>query len=283
MPYICRRCQKQYCAKHRLPEFHDCVGMLETKGVEAIGAGRGGSGLALQSQDIVKPDRREDREGVEYRVEYSYSGGPGFNAPYAKRGGRAHFSRTEVGHLLIALALLVLLSFSVFFPLFPLLSPSQFDPTLFVFLTLILFLSFLPHELMHKVIAQRHGLFAEFRIVPSYALLTLMILLVSPFKIYAPGAVMIGGYASPREYGKAAAAGPATNLVISGILFLFAFIFPYYATFFLFGAMLSGWLGFFNMIPVSPFDGEKVLHWSRAAFAVLLIGCLAMFLSSVIL
>jgi Zn-dependent protease len=172
----------------------------------------------------------------------------------------------------------LLLSFSTFFPSFPLLSPSLFDLTGFVFLTLILFLVFLPHELMHKAIAQRYGLFAEFRIVPYYALLTLLFLLLLPFKLFAPGAVMIGGATSSREYGKTAAAGPGTNLVIGGTLFGIAFIFPGYASYFLFGAWFSGWLAFFNMLPISPFDGEKVLHWSRASFAVLFFASLVLFL-----
>jgi Zn-dependent protease len=134
---------------------------------------------------------------------------------------------------------------------------------------------------MHKAIAQRYGLFAEFRILPSSALLTLMILLISPFKIYAPGAVMIGGSASLQDYGKTAAAGPATNLVIGGTFFGLAFILSDYALFLISGAYFSGLLGLFNMIPVPPLDGEKVLHWSRVAFAVLLLGSLTLLLSTI--
>jgi Zn-dependent protease len=175
----------------------------------------------------------------------------------------------------------MLLPLSQFFSLFSLVSPIPFDFTTFISLTLVLFLAFLPHELMHKVVAQRYGLFAEFRIVPSSALLTLMILLISPFKIFAPGAVMIGGSASPQDYGKTAAAGPATNLVIGGALFGLYFIFPGYALFLLWGAWFSGWLGLFNMIPVPPFDGEKILRWSRVGFAVLSLGSLTLFLSTI--
>jgi Zn-dependent protease len=280
MPYLCRRCQKFYCAKHRLPESHDCTGIDNKQNIELRGAIHRDSVHNLLPEHNVRSDQNEGAGGAEYRFEYSYPNETSYSRQRAAKGNRAGFSRAEAVHLLVAIGLLVLLSLSQFFSVWSLASPTPFDLTYFIFITLILFLAFLPHELMHKAVAQKYGLFAEFRIVPSYALLTFMIILFSPFKIYAPGAVMIGGYASPRDYGKTAAAGPATNLVVGGVLFWVASIFPDYAPFFLLGAWFSGWLAFFNMIPVPPFDGEKVLRWNRVAFAVLMVGSLALFLSA---
>jgi Zn-dependent protease len=228
----------------------------------------------MRSDDVEKTDLRRDASGVEYHTEYSYSTEPSFSSSHRPKGKGVHFSKPEVLHLLGASALLLLLSYSV---VSPLLFPIQFDLTSFIFYTLVLFLAFIPHELMHKAIAQRYGLYAEFRIIPYYALLTLLFILL-PYKLFAPGAVMIGGAASQREYGKTAAAGPATNVVLGGTLLGLAPIFPSYAPFLLFGAWFSGWLSFFNMLPVFPFDGEKVIHWSRAAFAVLISASIVLFL-----
>jgi len=35
MPFICR-CQKEYCAKHRMPETHECTFNYKTFGREAL-------------------------------------------------------------------------------------------------------------------------------------------------------------------------------------------------------------------------------------------------------
>jgi Zn-dependent protease len=132
---------------------------------------------------------------------------------------------------------------------------------------------------MHKVVAQRYGLFAEFRIIPSYALLTLLFLLIpGGFRIFAPGAVMIAGEATPQAYGKTSAAGPATNLAIGAVMLALGLILPELAFFFLVGAYFCGWIALFNMIPIAPLDGEKVFRWSKSGFAVLLMGSVSLFI-----
>jgi Zn-dependent protease len=130
---------------------------------------------------------------------------------------------------------------------------------------------------MHKAVAQRYGLFAEFRIIPSYAMLTLLTAMFPLFKIFAPGAVMIAGEASPESYGKTAAAGPAYNVTIGAIMFTLVFLLPDSADFLVVGIFVNGWLALFNLFPIPPLDGEKVLHWSRAVFSILLAGAIALF------
>jgi Zn-dependent protease len=205
-----------------------------------------------------------------------------YGQPYRVRRGGTRFSRTEIAHLLMASGLLMLLSLS-FFPSFPIINPANFDLTSFLILTLFFFISFLPHELMHKAVAQRYGLFAEFRIIPYYAFLTILTLFLPAFRIFAAGAVMIGGDATPQAYGKTAAAGPATNLIIGFAMLGLGFVFPDLTGLFFIGVYFCGWLAFFNMIPVAPLDGEKVLHWSKATFAILLAGSTFLFVVGILL
>ena len=52
--------------------------------------------------------------------------------------------------------------------------------------------SFLTHEIAHKVIAQKKGMWAEFRLTTWGAVLTFASIFL-PFRMIAPGAMMIGG------------------------------------------------------------------------------------------
>lgn len=200
-----------------------------------------------------------------------------YGQPYEVKRGRTPFSRVEVKHLLAATCLLILFSLSLGISFFPLVVLPSFTFASFIVLTIILFLSFLPHELMHKVVAQKYGLLAEFRIIPSYAMLTILTCVLPVFKIFAPGAVMIAGGAQPQAYGKTAAAGPATNIAIGATMVGLLFLFPDFADFLLLGVYLSGWLALFNMIPIAPLDGQKILHWNKTAFSILLVASIALF------
>ncbi len=138
-------------------------------------------------------------------------------------------------------------------------------------------ISFIVHEMSHKVIAQRYGSWAEFRMSPF--MLALMLILVYDFGILfaAPGAVMIyGGNVGRRESGRISLAGPLSNLLLglaffpllseSGILYEIG----------KYGITVNIALALFNMIPFGVFDGKKVWAWNKpvylaAVFATLLL------------
>ncbi|MFQ5950784.1 MAG: Zn-dependent protease [Candidatus Geothermarchaeales archaeon] len=130
-------------------------------------------------------------------------------------------------------------------------------------------LSFMVHELAHKFVAQGKGLWAEFRVYPLGAMLTL-VSLISPIKLIAPGAVVIAGRAGSGDVGRTALAGPVTNILL-GVALAFASVpvGPPWGFVLGYGALLNMWLAVFNLIPFGVLDGFKIFSWSRRVWGVL--------------
>jgi len=136
-------------------------------------------------------------------------------------------------------------------------------------------IGFLLHELMHKYIAQSYGLFAEFRAFYKYLWLAIGFSLFG-FIIAAPGAVYIHGHGLNRERnGKISLAGPATNIVLALIflilIFLFGSVGGILGALLSFGLTINALLAAFNMIPVMPFDGSKIIAWNKGVYFITLI------------
>ena len=136
------------------------------------------------------------------------------------------------------------------------------------------------HEIMHKIVAERYGHWAEFRYSLRGILMSFMFAFLG-FIIGAPGATYISGAVTPSQNSRISAAGPLTNVTL-GIVFLGATIavFPAataelvpYLLYWLFSTVASVnlILGAFNMIPVMPLDGAKVWHWSKAEWLGILV------------
>lgn len=143
-------------------------------------------------------------------------------------------------------------------------------------------LGFLLHEGMHKYVAQRYGLWAEFR--ASYGMLWLALLFsLFGFIIAAPGAVWIRGMNITHEKnGKISLAGPMTNIVLA-LVFLVIFLFSGEGVVGMigsFGLTINALLAAFNMIPVMPFDGAKIIAWNKAAYGITVIAALGLYVLS---
>ncbi|MCL4374107.1 MAG: site-2 protease family protein [Candidatus Marsarchaeota archaeon] len=132
-------------------------------------------------------------------------------------------------------------------------------------------LSFVLHELMHKFVAERYGAIAAFRTSHMGLLITLATGFFG-FLLGIPGATMI--YTSKftrKEEGLVSIAGPLTNFVVfAAFLVAFLLIRPplgsYLYEMFAFTIFISILLAFFNMLPVPPLDGSKVLHWNSRIY-----------------
>ncbi|MFA5105547.1 MAG: site-2 protease family protein [Candidatus Micrarchaeia archaeon] len=145
--------------------------------------------------------------------------------------------------------------------------------------TLFLFtigIGFVLHEIMHKYYAIKFGAWAQFQAWTLGLALMFGMALFLPILFIAPGAVVIyANSVSRRENGVISVVGPLTNIAIS-VLFLvigiagMAFvggdfgtltIFSQKVSVFFVGAGVNAFLAFFNMLPVPPLDGSKVIVW----------------------
>ena len=134
-------------------------------------------------------------------------------------------------------------------------------------------LSFILHELMHKFVAQHYGAIAGFRTSYNGLIVTLLTGAFG-FLLGIPGATMIYTNSfTKRENGIVSLAGPLTNFVVFGIFvgLFFALNLPkgsYVGYAINLTIFISILLAFFNMLPIYPLDGSKVLAWNKEVYFI---------------
>lgn len=242
LPFKCPYCQGYFCSDHRLPENHNCPQIQQAR---------------TPKQETLPPPTQK-QESYEYTVTYP-------TTPKTKT--KIHFSTKEITHLTIATLLVTAVGLS--YVGLPNLLSNAYDVN-YVMLTAFIAMftvSFFAHELAHKITAQREGYWAEFRLTLTGALLTLLSIIPTLFKIISPGAVMISGHANTRNIGKISIAGPATNLTLSTAFLAITLLLPSYSSLFLTGAAFNAWIALFNLIPFGIFDGLKVFVWNKKIWA----------------
>ncbi len=189
-------------------------------------------------------------------------------------------SNTEIIHILIswlaisyAFAILLFWSKSGARPSGEELFNGMFNPLVISLFTVGI--SFIIHEMSHKIVAQRFGSWAEFRMSPI--MLLLMLVLVYQFGILfaAPGAVMIyGGNVGRRENGRISLAGPLSNLLLGMAFFFLLSEQGILYEIGRYGVIVNIALALFNMIPFSIFDGRKVWEWNKPVYLLVVIAAL---------
>lgn len=134
-------------------------------------------------------------------------------------------------------------------------------------------LSFVFHELAHRLIARRFGYFAEYAMWGKGLLIALGCSFFG-FIFAAPGAVMIHPRTSAREtydlsqrrIGLISLAGPTTNIALALIFQVLDFTNP--TLLFTLGAQINTWLALFNLIPFGPLDGAKIFKWNKVFWII---------------
>jgi len=136
---------------------------------------------------------------------------------------------------------------------------------------------FVAHELAHKVVAQRHGFWAEFRMSP-FGLIFSLLTASLHFLWAAPGATVVSGMSAVDlpNWGRTSLAGPVTNLGFATVFYaasvgLYLAHSPYFIWLLLL-AWVNGWFATFNLLPFGPLDGAKVLRWSTPIWLASILG-----------
>jgi len=242
LPFKCNYCGNYYCPEHRLPENHDCTETWRVKALKSARSMAGPIEMGTGTRSMLMPARNRS----------------------------LRFSTTEIRHLILGTVLVTAAGVSF-------LIGNAFSPLSLIVATVIFAMGFILHELAHKYVAQRYGLWAEFRVNTMGVILT-AISVVSPLKFIAPGAVVISGFADKDRMGWTAVAGPIVNIVITISLLVTVPVLgsTSIGLAVLYGAAINAFLALFNLIPFAIFDGRKVYVWNRRYWAILFIVALVL-------
>lgn len=134
---------------------------------------------------------------------------------------------------------------------------------------------FILHELAHKYVSLHYGVHAEFRAWNFGLVLAVLVAFVTNgrFTFAAPGAVYILGEVTQKQNGIISLAGPVTNIFIGLVFYLIGFLFMGSIISEIAGyvSFINFFLAFFNLIPIYPLDGSKVIAWNGLVWAVFFI------------
>ena len=224
--------------------------------------------------------RRNYSNGMDRKVYYSFHDIPFsvdtgyYHSGYYYRNKSFSTSRTEMVHLVISIfTLSVAFAFAIAGGITGLYYSR--DPVMelsysFIFSFAAILTGFFFHEMSHKYMASRYGLWAEYRMYPLGLMLALLFSVLLGYTIAAPGAVNVAGGARRFEIGRVAAAGPMANIVIGStflLLYMKIGLDSIYGAILGFVAMINIFLAFFNLIPFGPLDGRKIIMWNSVVWA----------------
>jgi len=202
--------------------------------------------------------------------------------PYSAYRSRSPYLRvrSEVFDLLLSWAILSF-SFAVFMS-----SSLKRLPVSIAYSSVGVGSAFILHELAHRQVARAYDLEARYRAWYLGLLVTLATALINaavklPILFAAPGAVVIYGYwgrASPAAELRIAESGPLTNIAVSIVAWVALLATPptpvlmdllYYLM------RINSWIAFFNLLPLPPLDGFKILKRSLIEWLVMFVASIA--------
>lgn len=230
LPFKCPFCGRYFCAEHRLPELHACQNISRV--------------ITCVESGVVGV--REIKKGNYSRRFFRWI----WTLP--------HFSKIEIIHLALGVLVVALVGLSI---------GEYFHVNLLslLYVVVIFILTFLLHEIAHKVVAEHYGLWAEFRLSPLGVILTVASIFLPVVKIVSPGAVVISGEADKGVVGRVSLSGPLTNMLLSIEFLILSLIvgYPPLKMIFTWGFIVNAFVSFFNLIPFSILDGRKIHWWNK--------------------
>ena len=185
------------------------------------------------------------------------------------------FSREEIKHLLISIFLLCI-AFSIANS-FPIHKNFEFFVELLPFSFLAVITAFAFHEIAHKFAGIRYGYWSEYRMFPLGLILALSLSFLG-FVFAAPGAVQIFGMPTREHAGKISMSGPLSNILVSAVFLSISKITRIEIIALI--ASINAFLAIFNLLPLPPLDGRKILSWSMPIWLSMLIASAILFFLS---
>lgn len=129
-------------------------------------------------------------------------------------------------------------------------------------------IAFIVHEMAHKFTAMRYGFWAEFQMNPTMLVVAIAVAALAHVVFAAPGATMIfGSHITREENGKISLSGPLSNLILI-VPFAALLIGGITAGFYdlallgIMGVRINAMIAAFNLLPLGPLDGTKILAWN---------------------
>jgi Zn-dependent protease len=176
------------------------------------------------------------------------------------------FSRNEVRDIIISVLALALIF-------------GRFDFSIMPTMLFVVVIAFFAHEMSHKFVAMHYGYDAEYKMWTWGLLLGLATALIpGGFTIAAPGAVMVSPYKkgfafkvaniTRKSYALISLAGPLVNIVLASLLIVASMAYP--LGIFSITARISFFLAFFNLLPIPPMDGSKIMGWNIYLWGLLI-------------
>jgi len=134
------------------------------------------------------------------------------------------------------------------------------------------------HELSHKFTAQSMGFRSEYKLweIGLVLVVAFAIATKGKFIFAAPGFVVTRGMASIKERGIISFSAPFSNIILA--VFFAMLSAPWAKS----AALVNVFLGAFNLLPLGPLDGSKVLSWNGTVWVLSLLFCLVLGFSLIV-
>jgi len=152
----------------------------------------------------------------------------------------------------------------------------------FIIFFLVITPAFILHEMGHRFTAKKYGAKAHYKGFPFWIIFMMLGAIFFGVVFAATGAVVIfAHYLTSKERAEISLAGPKVNIIlailfilsslvfipISKLIFLPVTITNITAMFFEYSAYINAFLATFNLIPMVPLDGSKIISYSFMKWA----------------